>query len=445
MPRSLHTPARLAFLLALGLLTRPASAQSGCGAPDPLRVPFPTLDAALDQGFTLTSQRWDRDAQVWENEYRSTYRREELQTGARLFARWSSETESWLEYVLDAAYTLDADRRLVETRYMNTEGEPYQRDVVIYGTDGYPSIETREDRWGTGWVGNRRYIYDYTPDGQLAGYRFERNYEGWTLSLEYEGTFDEEGRRVLCAFRSDTEGPFTKRIETTYDDRDRPLSLIELGWDGEAGTYVQVGDSIGFTYPEVGHSTQIAYHYVGFLDLWRPERRSIRSYDAADRLVEVIGEVYAGSDPDQPGEWLLRPVDRVQLGYHDDGRLASHTRGRYEEDAEAWVNDRRYLFEYAFGTASETTMPSASGLALAVAPNPSAGAFVARLSADGAAEARVVVFDALGRRVRIAHDGPVAAGETALPIDLRGLPAGVYVLRARVDGAIVSQTVTVVR
>jgi hypothetical protein len=445
MPRVLRTPVRLVLLLVLGFLTGPASAQSGCGAPDPFRVPFPTLDAALDQGFTLTAQRWAPGAQAWENDYRSTYRHEELQTGSRLFARWSSETQSWPEYLLDAAYAFDTEGRLAETRYLNSAGEPYQRDVVIYGSDGYPSLETREDRAGAGWVGDRRYFYDYTADGQLAGYRLERNYEGWSFSLEYKGTFDEEGRRVLCEFRSGAEGPFTKRIETTYDDQGRPLSVIERDWDADGGRYVQVGDSIGFAYSEAGFVTQTAYDYVAYRDEWRQERRSVSSYGEAGRLAEVVSEVEAGPDPDQPGERLFTPSERLRLGYHDDGRFASYTREQYDADAEAWVNHRRYLYEYAFGTASEPMAPSASGVVVSVFPNPSRGAVLARLSVTTAAEARVAVFDALGRRIRVVLDGPVAVGETALPIDLSDLPAGVYVIRAAVGDAAVSRTVTVAR
>jgi hypothetical protein len=438
--RSIRTP--LFLLTLLGLFAPSVSAQSGCGAPDPFRIGSLTLEGLLDQGLTSTTQTWNDDAGEWRNVSRTTYQREEPRSGTRLFARWVPETQSWPDYLLDASFAFDADRRLVETRYMNTEGEAYQRDVVTYGADGYPSLEAREDRAGTGWVGNRRYFYDYTADGQLAGYRFERNQDGWTFSLEYEGSFDAAGRRVLCAFRSDSEGPFTRRVETAYDDQDRPVSLVERSWDADAETYVQVGDSVGFAYAEAGLAIQTAYHYVAYLDAWRPERRSVSSYDEAGRLAEVLEEVDAGPDPDRPSERRFAPTRRLRLGYHGDGRVASYTLERYDD---GWQNDRRYLYEYAYGTASEPTAPSASSFALAVSPNPSSGAIVARLSADASAEARVVVFDALGRQVRVAHEGPVAAGELALPIDLSGLPAGVYVVRATVGDAVVSRAVTVAR
>jgi hypothetical protein len=75
-----------------------------------------------------------------------------------------------------------------------------------------------------------------------------------------------------------------------------------------------------------------------------------------------------------------------------------------------------------------------AGVSLTVSPNPVAGAGAVTLTlARPAADARVTVHDVLGREVAAVHDGPVAAGATRLSLDVAGLPAGVYVVRA--DGA----------
>jgi hypothetical protein len=47
----------------------------------------------------------------------------------------------------------------------------------------------------------------------------------------------------------------------------------------------------------------------------------------------------------------------------------------------------------------------------------------------------VEVFDALGRRVAILHDGPLAAGAHTLELDAASLPPGHYIVRAHVPGA----------
>ncbi|MEM1055341.1 MAG: T9SS type A sorting domain-containing protein [Bacteroidota bacterium] len=105
----------------------------------------------------------------------------------------------------------------------------------------------------------------------------------------------------------------------------------------------------------------------------------------------------------------------------------------------------RQAFSFEVSTSSETPaeMP---GLQLATPyPNPSAG--IVHLSADvpEAAEAHVEVFNALGQRVAVLHEGPVAAGEAEWTWDATEHPAGVYIVRLTAGGAVRAQTVTVTR
>ena len=65
--------------------------------------------------------------------------------------------------------------------------------------------------------------------------------------------------------------------------------------------------------------------------------------------------------------------------------------------------------------------------ALAVVPNPAADTATAVLSLVAPADARVVVYDSLGREVAVVHDGPLAAGEARFA--LGALPPGAYVVR----------------
>lgn len=63
-------------------------------------------------------------------------------------------------------------------------------------------------------------------------------------------------------------------------------------------------------------------------------------------------------------------------------------------------------------------------------PNPSWGVASVELTMEEAADASVAVFDVLGRRVAVLHDGPLGAGAHRLRLDAAVLPAGVYVVRA---------------
>ena len=58
---------------------------------------------------------------------------------------------------------------------------------------------------------------------------------------------------------------------------------------------------------------------------------------------------------------------------------------------------------------------------------------------------RAEVYSVLGHRVAVVHDGVLAAGPHTLALDLAGLPAGVYVVRATSGAAVATQRLTVVR
>ncbi|HLA63915.1 MAG TPA: hypothetical protein VK610_05780, partial [Rhodothermales bacterium] len=67
--------------------------------------------------------------------------------------------------------------------------------------------------------------------------------------------------------------------------------------------------------------------------------------------------------------------------------------------------------------------------------NPARGPVAVRLVLPAPASAFVAVYDALGRRVAVLHDGPLAAGPAALALDAGRLVPGVYVVRATVGAA----------
>lgn len=65
---------------------------------------------------------------------------------------------------------------------------------------------------------------------------------------------------------------------------------------------------------------------------------------------------------------------------------------------------------------------------------------------DGARDARIELFDALGRVVRTLHAGPAEAGEHSIRLDAAELPAGAYIVRLETEsGAAAIAKITVVR
>jgi hypothetical protein len=102
--------------------------------------------------------------------------------------------------------------------------------------------------------------------------------------------------------------------------------------------------------------------------------------------------------------------------------------------------------EPAGGIVSAEGTPAGRPLALsAPRPNPAAGRAALALTLGATADARVEVLDALGRRVAVLHDGPLAAGAHALVLDASALPSGVYVVRATAGPEAVTRRLVVAR
>jgi len=86
-------------------------------------------------------------------------------------------------------------------------------------------------------------------------------------------------------------------------------------------------------------------------------------------------------------------------------------------------------------------------------PNPSRGAVSLTLGLPASGAVTVAVYDVLGRRVLVAHEGVLGAGEHALSVDVSSLAPGAYVVRASGQGAsgtggggfAVARRITVVR
>jgi hypothetical protein len=63
-------------------------------------------------------------------------------------------------------------------------------------------------------------------------------------------------------------------------------------------------------------------------------------------------------------------------------------------------------------------------------PNPFAASTRLELTVDEPVEMTVAVYDALGRRVAVLHEGPLRAQTYTLRVDAGDLPPGLYLVRA---------------
>ena len=172
--------------------------------------------------------------------------------------------------------------------------------------------------------------------------------------------------------------------------------------------------------------------------------------DGLGRAVVVVGRgfVYGTSDGGATWDVLGRlPVDASSL------RAKVATLG---PDGHLWVglfrnnSDGAWLYRSAeaaeAGVAVSQEPPAAAdALGLSVGPNPSRGAATVTVAPPSpAASVRVEVFDALGRRVVVLHDGP-AVGPLSLPLDASGWAPGVYHVHANAGSSARTSPLSIAR
>ncbi|MEM6784055.1 MAG: PA domain-containing protein [Bacteroidota bacterium] len=100
---------------------------------------------------------------------------------------------------------------------------------------------------------------------------------------------------------------------------------------------------------------------------------------------------------------------------------------------------------FLYCPAVETTTEAGTYRLASVYPNPVRATATVSFALPTAEEARVEVFDLLGRRVATLADGLRRAGEHRVTLDATGLPSGVYVVRLATPSITLTERVTVAR
>lgn len=253
-------------------------------------------------------------------------------------------------------------------------------------------------------------------------------------------------------------------VPTTPADSIKGGDFIALG-EGASTEVVQVwrveGEVIHLTTPlRHSHAAGEALFVVGHRDPAAPERplafaptgdmmateQPLLEWTA---LVPALGyDVQIGRDTTfavlvQEHDGLT--ADTLQLdGLTPGERYAWRVRARNLIGEGEWSRAATFVALTPVSNASESVLPAVLALQAAV-PNPFRTSTTLTLEVPHAGPATVEVFDALGRRVAVLHEGALASGEHALRFDANGLAGGVYLVRAEAAGTVVTQHVVLLR
>lgn len=219
-----------------------------------------------------------------------------------------------------------------------------------------------------------------------------------------------------------------------------------------------------------GYTGPMDIGYTGLVNLNSGGLTTVPVKDGADVLVLtdfyatnalIYGDV-AGNDeptavlraPNQAtglgGTYFVQLDAEVAVGdFTGDGKL-DLVIPQPQDNNDARLSAR--VYRYVIDDLVVTTEPSngselAGAYALSAAyPNPFRDHTTFELTVREAQEVRVEVYDVLGRRVQVLHEGSLSAAATEnLTLDASRLPSGVYVIRALGEHFVATQRVTVVR
>ncbi len=299
--------------------------------------------------------------------------------------------------------------------------------VDIFGSE-HPLVLTLHDSDLTELVCKRADI-DLFPvtAGQevlirMSGYRNSTNPQSGDVVLTLDLGAPAQMSTVATGTTADT--PFW----------DRPNINGQVGFCNPNSPTIAHHDPVSLTVPVTG-----LYSFSGtFEDYWGClvlYEESINLDDTCENL--VVGSCFPVEGAEIEALTLSAGVSYVLVAtaaYYSDGS------GPYEIESlgPAPVNFNPTV-------ASETGAAPGEAALSAVHPNPVRGRAAFTLSLARPERVTVAVFDVLGRRVAVLHEGPLAAGAHALTLDGSALPAGVYLVRAAGETFGLVQRATLVR
>ncbi len=140
--------------------------------------------------------------------------------------------------------------------------------------------------------------------------------------------------------------------------------------------------------------------------------------------------------------WTAWPAEAREIVAGPDGRLWAACGGGGFSGYDGGVFR---TVERVVSAAGGPGGPGPRGVSLAVYPNPARGAGRAVLGLGAAAEARLAVYDVLGREVAVLAERAFAAGEHEVAFEAARLPAGLYLVQVSSEHGTFSERLTVVR
>ncbi len=441
-------PSGLLFRAARGASADPVAGPPAGGCPTEIRrQPW-------------TGSAWGTDYQRTVSTYDAAGRT--LSTTDRVDVGAGLEDDYRATYTYDAAGT--PAEILIEAVPEGAPGfQPSSRERYVTNVAGQ-IVSLTADQWdGAAWQTFVRVTIAYAGGPYATSFLTEEA-AGDAFVPSYRGTltYTSAGARLVSTYESRTGGVWSidQRDAWAYTDG-RAASLVSEQTNGAGGLVAQ--RSL-FTYTGARIATYL-YQDTDGAGAWADQARTSFTYDGSGRLTRELTEFAGKSGPLENtsqttytqaptglavtdrdfwdgGAWA--PSDRLLDTRAANGGLTERIYQGWDGVAD-WANVTRSQYRYDGTTAGDGGPAATLRMLSAPRPNPARTTAQAAFTLGAAGPARLAILDLLGREVATAFDGPAAAGETTVSIDVAALPAGVYVLRLSAGPQTATQRLAVVR
>lgn len=348
--------------------------------------------------------------------FRTTY--QYPQTGTKIEINYQYENNAWLPLNRSTLVSDDLQRLVaVESEAFDPETETFQPDSKL---EIFPH-------------GDSQVLID-----SVFTYLWDSTITDWHIIFSVRNTFDDQDRVLESLTSIEYFGdPLIFQETYSYDDNGDNHLIEEFAILGNdvfpssrtAISYVDhrpiestvsVADSAGFVpqsrsnfaYTLFGAlRLHLAFVWDFSLDNFRMTQRIEYGFDNEQRVASKETTII------EPNAWDER--DLVAYAYVEDENLYSEMFFNWDDDAFDWILDSKKFYYYNGVTSVD---PGAGEVqALAAWPNPTTG--LVQLSFED--ESDLMVFDVAGQLVQSRRVQP------GQPLDISGLPAGIYALTAR--------------
>ena len=379
---------------------------------------------------------------------------------------WDTSTQAWSAAAGLETYLYDSRANLVQETFADSAlAQPTHRTLYTYNAQNRNTEELYQQLRSGIWADAARFVTTYDAQGNptqeldqqwqngawqtAQGYQYLNTYSNNVLTeqitkLWANGVFVNQDRAVFTV----VNGQWTELVQQSWqagawENKNRISNIVWFDWATQKpASYLDQSwqgawvDELRFTntYAPNGTVMQVAEEHLG--SGWALASRVTDTFDNYGNYLGLRFESWSGT------AWDLEYEERDLLAYTATNDVRRRVSQRFDgSNGSSFENQERVNYSN-FQSITLGTAPAALAAQTQLYPNPTSG--TATLVVAGLKQPsgmQLDVLNTLGQAVlqRTTRPGPGLLSE---PLDLRGLPAGVYSVRLHTpEGTVVKRLV----